>query len=264
MRRSSCRVAGVTSIALISGISRVVAGAGGGKMSWVIVPAAGSGARFGADLPKQYQQLAGRPLIAHTLARLLAHPAIEGAMVALAPDDSRWTTLALQFDKPVLTCIGGAARADSVLAALRALPAVVGDDALVLVHDAARPCVRGADLDRLVHAAQGDPVGALLAAPVRDTLKRADASSRVLATEPREQFWRALTPQAFRRGDLTRAIERARVDGVSITDEAMAMERVGLRPLLVEGREDNIKVTVAADLALAERILAMQDAEQPA
>lgn len=230
-------------------------------MSWVIVPAAGSGARFGAELPKQYQQLAGRPLIAQTLARLLAHPAIEGAMVAVGVDDARWATLGLRFDKPLLTCIGGADRADSVLAALHALPPSVVDDALVLVHDAARPCVRGDDLDRLVRAAQEDAVGALLATPVRDTLKRADARARVVATEPREQFWRAQTPQAFRRGALIRALEQARADGVAITDEAMAMERLGLQPLLVEGSEDNIKITVAADLALAERILATQGAE---
>jgi 2-C-methyl-D-erythritol 4-phosphate cytidylyltransferase len=231
-------------------------------MSWVVVPAAGSGARFGAGLPKQYRQLAGRPLIAHTLTRLLAHPAIEGALVALAPDDTQWATLGLRFDKPLLTCAGGTDRADSVLTALRALPDTVADDALVLVHDAARPCIRHTDLDRLIDAAQNDPVGALLALPLRDTLKRADAQARVLATEPRERLWRAQTPQAFRRGALTHALEQARSDGVAITDEAMAMERLGLQPLLVEGSEDNIKVTVASDLVLAERILAAQRSEE--
>ncbi len=231
-------------------------------MSWVVVPAAGTGARFGAGLPKQYHQLAGRPLIAHALTRLLAHPAIEGAMVALAPGDTHWPTLALRFDKPLLTCVGGADRADSVLAALRVLPDAVADDALVLVHDAARPCIRHADLDRLIDAAQNDPVGALLALPLRDTLKRADAQSRVLSTEPREQLWRAQTPQAFRRSALTRALEQARAGNITITDEAMAMERLGLQPLLVEGGADNIKVTVASDLALAERILAAQRSEE--
>jgi 2-C-methyl-D-erythritol 4-phosphate cytidylyltransferase len=230
-------------------------------MSWVVVPAAGSGARFGAGLPKQYQQLAGEPLIAHTLARLLAHPDIEGAMVALAADDMHWRTFALRFDKPVLTCIGGANRADSVLAALRALPDAVADDALVLVHDAARPCIRHADLDRLLKAANDDAVGALLALPLRDTLKRVDGQERVIATESREHLWRAQTPQAFRRGALTHALEQARKAGIAITDEAMAMERLGLQPLLVEGSEDNIKITVAADLALAERILAAQQME---
>ena len=209
-------------------------------MSWVVVPAAGSGARFGAGLQKQYQQLAGQPLIVHTLTRLLAHPGIEGAMVALAADDRHWPTCALRFDKPVLTCIGGANRADSVLAALRALPDTIADDALVLVHDAARPCIRHADLDRLLKAASDDAVGALLALPLRDTLKRADAQARVVATEPREHLWRAQTPQAFRRGALTRALEQALANAVAITDEAMAMERIGLQPLLVEGSEESI------------------------
>jgi 2-C-methyl-D-erythritol 4-phosphate cytidylyltransferase len=233
-------------------------------VSWAVVPAAGSGARFGGESPKQYRQLAGEPLIVRTLARLLAHPSVEGAMVALAADDAHWSRLALRFDKPVLTCIGGADRGASVLAGLRALPTDVADDALVLVHDAARPCVRIADLDRLIATAQGDAVGALLAVPVSDTLKRADADGRVDATVPRANLWRALTPQAFRRGALTRALERAQADGIAVTDEAMAMERLGLWPLLVEGSQDNIKLTVAEDLALAEHILATQRREASA
>jgi 2-C-methyl-D-erythritol 4-phosphate cytidylyltransferase len=230
-------------------------------MSWVIVPAAGTGSRFGAGMPKQYRMLAEKPLIEQTLARLLAHPAIDGALVALASDDAHWPTLALRFDKPLLTCAGGENRADSVLAALRALPDTVDDDALVLVHDAARPCIRHADLDRLIDAAQNDAVGALLAAPLRDTLKRGDVHACVVATVPREQLWRAQTPQVFRRGALTRALEQARLDNAAITDESSAMERLGLHPVLVEGNEDNIKVTVAADLALAECILAAQRSE---
>jgi len=233
-------------------------------MSWVIVPAAGSGARFGAGLPKQYRRLAGKPLIEQTLERLLAHPAIDGAVVALASDDLHWSTLGLNFDKPLLTCIGGENRADSVLAALHALPESVEENALVLVHDAARPCVRHTDLDRLICAAQGDPVGALLALPSRDTLKRADAHARVRATVPREQLWRAQTPQAFRRSTLTNALEQARANGALVTDEASAMEWLDLLPLLVEGHEDNIKVTVAADLTLAECILAAQRGKVPA
>ena len=231
-------------------------------MSWVIVPAAGTGTRFGDGLPKQYQALAGLPLIACTLGRLLAHPRIDGAVVALSAHDAHWTSLALQFEKPLLACVGGADRSSSVLSALRALPMSVGNDDLVLVHDAARPCIRHADLDRLIDAAHSDAVGALLASPLRDTLKRADKDARVVATEPRELFWRAQTPQAFRRGALTQALQLARADGIAATDESMAMERLGLQPLLVEGSEDNIKVTVAADLALAERILATQRDEE--
>lgn len=230
-------------------------------MIWAIVPAAGSGTRCGGEVPKQHRLLDGKPMIARTLARLLEHPAIEGAMVALAADDPHWTGIPHGPAKPVLTCTGGSDRAASVLAALRALPAHVADDALVLVHDAARPCVRTDDIARLIAAAQDYPAGALLATPVRDTLKRADATGRVDATVPRASLWRALTPQAFRRGLLTQALQRARDDGLAITDEAMAIERMGLHPALVAGREDNIKVTVAEDLALAEHILAIQQAE---
>ena len=222
---------------------------------WAIVPAAGRGERFGGGVPKQYLLVHGRPLLAHALHRLLAHSQVAGAVVALAADDTHWIGMPHDFEKPVLECIGGATRALSVLAALQRLPEEVGDDALVLVHDAARPCLRSDDLDRLIDAAQRDAVGALLAAPVRDTLKRADPHMHAIATEPREQLWRALTPQAFRRGTLTRALHEAEQAGVVITDEAMAIERLGLHPLLVHGAEDNIKITVAADLALAESIL---------
>lgn len=227
-------------------------------MIWAIVPAAGSGSRLGGALRKQYRDLAGRPMIAHTLARLLAHPAVAGAVVALAADDAQWSRLRLEFAKPVRTCVGGDDRAASVRAALQVLANHVGDDDVVLVHDAARPCLHASDLDRLVAAAQADAAGALLAAPVRDTLKRADAHGGVAATVSRELLWRALTPQAFRRGILTAALARAADDGIVVTDEAMAVERLGLRPRLVEGREDNIKVTVAEDLALAAYILSAQ------
>ena len=224
-------------------------------MSWAVMPAAGRGTRFGADRPKQYLQIAGRPLFEHSLRALLGHPEVDGVMVALAPDDPYWGGWREMGGKPVYTCLGGGERADSVLAALQALPATVSEDQWVLVHDAARPCLRGVDLSRLFALGQADPVGALLATPVRDTLKRADAQSRSARTEPREQLWRALTPQMFRRGGLTRALQAALRAGVAVTDEAMAMERLGLKPLLVEGAEDNIKVTTPADLALAEFIL---------
>jgi 2-C-methyl-D-erythritol 4-phosphate cytidylyltransferase len=142
-----------------------------------------------------------------------------------------------------------------VLAALHALPVDVMGDSLVLVHDAARPNLSGEDINRLIAAAQDHVDGALLAAPVRDTLKRADSQLRIASTESRDGLWRALTPQAFRRAALTSALENARRAGVVVTDEAMAMERMGAKPLLVEGREDNLKVTTPADLALARYLL---------
>jgi 2-C-methyl-D-erythritol 4-phosphate cytidylyltransferase len=224
-------------------------------MSWAIVPAAGRGTRFGSGTPKQYQTAAGLTLIEHSLKALLGHPEVDGAMVALSPDDPFWAGWREMGGKPIYTCIGGAERADSVLAALQALPATVDEDQFVLVHDAARPCLRGVDLSRLIAIGQADPIGAILAAPVRDTIKRANAEGRAAMTEPREALWRALTPQMFRRGGLTRALQAAMRVGAKVTDESMAMERLGLKPKLVEGAEDNIKVTTPSDLALAEAIL---------
>lgn len=223
---------------------------------WAVIPAAGRGTRFGGGIPKQYLEVQGRTLIGHALAALLGHPRINGAMVALAAGDERWPEVATLHGKPLMRCVGGGERAESVLAALHALPAEVPAGALVLVHDAARPNLQPGDIDRLIDAALRSHDGALLAAPVRDTLKRADADARVAATEPREGLWRALTPQAFRRAALTAALEQCRAAGVAVTDEAMAMERTGARPVLVEGREDNIKVTTPADLELMEFLLA--------
>lgn len=221
---------------------------------WCVVPAAGRGTRVGGDVPKQYLPLAGTPLLMHTLERLAAHPRIRGIVVVLAADDAFWGRRESLNGKPLVRTIGGAERADSVLAGLHALQDSA-DDAFVLVHDAARPCIRHDDISRLIElgAAAG---GALLAAPLRDTLKRADRGARSIATEPRESRWRALTPQMFRRGELIAALEAARTDGVNVTDEAMAMERCGHLPLLVEGAESNIKVTTPADFALAEFLIA--------
>jgi 2-C-methyl-D-erythritol 4-phosphate cytidylyltransferase len=221
---------------------------------WCIVPAAGSGRRFGADVPKQYLPLAGKPMIEHTLERLAACAEVAGFVVVLAEGDAYWPSLTNVRGKPVRTATGAPERSGSVLSGLRALPADVGAGDFVLVHDAARPCVSADDVALLV--ARGMPAGgALLAAPVRDTLKRGNGERRVAATEPRESLWRALTPQMFRRGGLTRALQAAMRVGAKVTDESMAMERIGMRPLLVEGAEDNIKVTTAADLALAGYLL---------
>jgi 2-C-methyl-D-erythritol 4-phosphate cytidylyltransferase len=222
---------------------------------WCVVPAAGRGTRVGGDCPKQYLPLDGRPLIEHTLARLAGHPSIAGLLVTLAVADTHWRGAGLLDGKPLLTAIGGAERSDSVLAGLHALPVEVADDDFVLVHDAARPCVREADISRLIELA-GKADGGLLGAPLRDTLKRADALGRSELTEPRELRWRAFTPQMFRRAPLSQALREAARRGVNVSDEAMAMELAGFAPLLVEGAEDNIKVTTAADFALAEFLLA--------
>ena len=223
---------------------------------WAVLPAAGRGSRFGGERPKQYLEVAGRPLIAHALDALLAHPGVAGVVVALAADDPLWPGWDEFAGRPLLTCVGGDSRAASVLAALQVLPDAVRGDDFVLVHDAARPNLALADLEQLLERGRADPVGAILAAPVRDTLKRAGDDGGIDGTEPRERLWRALTPQLFRRLQLTRALQSAAEAGVEVTDEAMALERQGLRPLLVEGREDNFKVTTPADLARFEFELA--------
>ena len=226
----------------------------GERSCWCVVPAAGHGRRFGSEVPKQYMPLAGQPLIVRTLERLAAHPRIAGLMVVLAEGDTLWPGIERLDDAPVHTAVGGDERSDSVLAGLQALPDSVAGHDFVLVHDAARPCVRAADIERLiVRAGQGE--GGLLGAPLRDTLKRADVHGCSAGTEPREARWRAFTPQMFRREALSRALQGALQAGVAVTDEAMAMEGAGVAPLLVEGAEDNIKVTTRADLALAEFLL---------
>jgi len=221
-------------------------------MTWVVVPAAGHGSRFGGDLPKQYVLVAGEPLLLHTLRTLLVHPGVSGAVVVLQAGDRHWPGWQRIADKPVMTGSGGATRADSVLAGLSLLPASVRADDFVLVHDAVRPLLRTSDLTALLERGRSDPVGAILAAPVRDTLKRAGADGAIDGTQAREGLWRALTPQLFRRLQLSRALNTVLQSGVDASDEAMAMERFGHRPLLVEAHEDNLKVTTPTDLAYVE------------
>jgi 2-C-methyl-D-erythritol 4-phosphate cytidylyltransferase len=220
---------------------------------FAIVPAAGSGSRFGAGLPKQYLPLAGRPLIRHTLAALCRSPQVDRVLVVLAPDDAHWAGYDWRELGPKLETVyaGGATRADSVLAGLRALETSAADDDWVLVHDAARPCLSQAMLDALFAELATDPVGGLLAVPVADTLKRQDGDGRSAATEPRDGLWQAQTPQMFRHGALLAALAAA----AGVTDEAGAIETLGLRPKLVRGDATNLKVTFPADLALAELIL---------
>jgi 2-C-methyl-D-erythritol 4-phosphate cytidylyltransferase len=220
---------------------------------FAIVPAAGSGARFGADQPKQYLSLLGRPLLHHTLAVLAACPEINRVWVVLAADDAEWGRYdwsELGAKVETLRC-GGASRAESVANGLAAAATVAADDDWVLVHDAARPCLSAAMLAALFAELVDDPVGGLLAVPVADTLKRADAAQRVAATEPRDALWQAQTPQMFRYGLLRDALAACR----DVTDEAGAVEALGLRPKLVRGDATNLKVTYPADLALAAMIL---------
>lgn len=222
---------------------------------WVVVPAAGNARRMASSVPKQYSQLCGRSVLEWSVAPFLARPDCAGVMVALAADDQHWTSLALSRDSRVGTTVGGAERSSSVQQGLAALRDRAGRDDWVLVHDAARPCLSGSDLDRLVVALQDDDVGGLLACAVMDTLKKSDADGRVAATVSRTDLWRALTPQMFRYELLERALAQAAQQHVSVTDEAQAVELLGLQPRLVAGSADNIKITVPEDLARAEQIL---------
>lgn len=228
---------------------------------WAVVPAAGRGSRMGAEIPKQYLPLLGRPLLLHTLLRLASHPAIAGVAVGVVSSDPGWPGLAGQIPKLVCTATGGAERVHTVLNTLRALRAHIGEGDRVLVHDAVRPCLRHSDIDRLIAEAAAHPDGGLLAVPVTDTLKRADDDRRVASTVDRRQLWRALTPQLFPFQLLYRALEQAIASGAEMTDEAMAVERLGGHPLLVEGRSDNIKVTRPEDLVLAELFLRGEEME---
>lgn len=224
---------------------------------WAVIPAAGTGSRMGADKPKQYLPLAGKTIIGHTISRFCKHSLISGIVVALSPQDEYWDRLFgdctnERCPEIVIRVEGGAERCHSVLNALDKLVDQADEQDWVLVHDAARPCLRSEDIDHLIQELSNHPVGGLLAVPVRDTMKRADNEGVVQETVAREQLWHALTPQMFRLGDLRDALTQAVADGVEVTDEASAMEYVGKRPKLVKGRMDNIKITNPDDLELAE------------
>ena len=223
---------------------------------WVVVPAAGVSRRMGAtSAPKQYLPLVGRTVLEWSLLPFLERDDCAGVVVVLASEDVWWSALPLASERNVSTARGGVERVHSVLAGLAALRRRAHADDWVLVHDAARPCLSAADLRRLLEKTADDEVGGVLAAPLVDTLKRADGSDRVLATVSRDLLWRALTPQMFRYGLLQRALELAVDNNVAVTDESQAIEALGLHPRLVHGDADNIKITVPDDLERAERIL---------
>ncbi|HEX2825455.1 MAG TPA: 2-C-methyl-D-erythritol 4-phosphate cytidylyltransferase [Burkholderiales bacterium] len=222
---------------------------------FALVPAAGSGSRLGSSTPKQYLPLAGRPMLHHTLSRLAADARIEQVFLVLSPGDRDFREAGFGdlADRVQPLYCGGETRAASVYNGLiAARDAVAGGD-WVLVHDAARPCLSRAALARLIDEVGEDDAGGLLAIPVADTLKRANLDARVEATASRDGLWQAQTPQMFRYGFLVEALRRSCAAGV--TDEASAVERLGLKPRLVMGEIRNLKVTYPQDLELAEVIL---------
>ncbi len=228
---------------------------------WLVMPAAGTGRRFGTDVPKQYAPLEGRTVIDWALAPFLADRRCTQAIVVLGQDDGSW-----QPPAGVLTTPGGAQRSQSVRAGLAAIEDRAGQNDWVLVHDAARPCLDRADLDRLLLGVTEHPVGGLLGVRYADTLKRADESrgealpAQVLKTEERRGLWRALTPQMFRFAALGAALDAAHAAGRFPSDEAQALEWAGASALLIEGAASNLKVTTTADLTLAAAVLRARDA----
>lgn len=220
---------------------------------YIVVPAAGGGHRMQQAIPKQYLHLSGKAIVERSLDALLSLEPMS-ITVALAADDTRFVQLGCAKDPRVHSILGGNSRAASVLNALHHLSSVAKTDDWVLVHDAARPLVKACDLARLVARLANHPVGGLLATPAIDTLKQVDPHGSVIKTLARQGIWRALTPQMARFSLLRAAIERCLTDGVDPTDEAMALEYNGYHPLIVEGSADNIKITHAIDLIIAEQL----------
>lgn len=214
-----------------------------------VLPAAGIGSRMQADCPKQYLTAGGKTIIEHAISSLLDHPQIQQIIVVIHPQDTQFSTLPIAQDSRIRVVHGGEQRADSVMAGLQA----AGQAGWVLVHDAARPCLHRDDLDQLLSIMRHSKVGGILAAPVRDTMKRSEAGVQAIAhTVDRQVLWHALTPQLFPLELLKICLSRALREGAVVTDEASALEHCGYHPILVSGRSDNIKVTRPEDLALAE------------
>lgn len=224
----------------------------------VLIPAAGVGSRMGSATPKQYLPLSGKPVLRHTIDCFLDHSWIDAILVVISPDDVFYA----QFDWPAdprlqVARVGAASRAGSVRNGLALLAQDLAEDDWILVHDAARPCLLAPELLRLRDELRDDPLGGILAMPVADTLKLADRSQFIDRTVPRESMWQAQTPQMFRCRLLLAALEQA--DLSAITDEASALELVGMHPRLVSGSVRNIKLTYPDDLALAEWILQQKE-----
>lgn len=229
-----------------------------GAKFWAIVPAAGMGKRVGNLVPKQYLDLNGRPLIEWSLSRLLEIEALQQLTVVVSAEDEYWNNLKIARNQRIQTITGGEERSGSVLNGLESLSGIASDDDWILVHDAARPCIRITDIHRLIDSVMATNHGGILAVPVRDTIKMSDCDKRVKHTLDRNHLWHSLTPQIFRYGELKHAVTSAINNHAQVTDEAAAMERVGQQPRLIEGASDNIKVTFPEDIALASFFMASQ------
>lgn len=225
--------------------------------TWIIVPAAGVGHRFGGDIPKQYQQLLGKSVIEHTLERLLQLQDVQ-IVVAVSSEDTLWQSLSVFQNPRIQTTLGGEERADSVRLTLESFQGKAHQDDWVLVHDVARPCVQVQDIQNLIKKLAGHKVGGVLATPVSDTVKRVLHESSIDSTEDRSQLWAAQTPQMFRYGLLLESLQKAVQQQYQPTDESAAIEQLDYTPCVVEGSRDNIKITRLEDMAIAEAIMKYQ------
>lgn len=224
---------------------------------WAIIPAAGSGSRFSKSELKQYQRIQSKTVLEHTVERI-NQLNLSGYVLAISAQDTFAKTLDLSHSEKAHFCIGGKERVHSVLSALNYLTKIASEDDWVMVHDAARPCVDLHSLNHLINSAISQNISAILATPVRDTLKKSFNHSMIEKTVSRENLWQAQTPQISKIGTLKKAIENALEAGVVITDEASALEFVGEKVLMVQGRADNIKITYPDDLVLAKLIIESQ------
>jgi len=225
---------------------------------WAVVPAAGRGRRMGAGVPKQFLMLGGKTVLEHSLDALWSIDVLAGLVLVSSPDPTIDRITERYQAHRLIRTTGGEERCHSVLNGLQALSGIAADQDWVMVHDAARPCVRGSDLLKLIESLASHAVGGLLGVPVHDTMKRTDACGVVQVTVPREALWHAQTPQMFRLGRLREVLEAALRDGYEVTDEASAMEHAGEQPQMVEGHTDNLKITRPEDLPLAELYLRQQ------
>lgn len=230
------------------------------KKYWAVIPAAGVGRRMGSNIPKQYLPLAGKTVLEQTLEVFIQHPDISGIILSVTVGDPYWQEISDNYKHenamPIFVAPGGQERCHSVLNALNELSLHASDDDWALVHDAARPCLTGSDIDHLIAQLSDSSAGGLLGLPMADTVKRCDQQQNVLATVDRSELWRALTPQMFPLKLLKDALTHAIENKALVTDEASAIELQGLKPKMVEGQPGNIKITHPGDLQLAELFFA--------
>ena len=223
---------------------------------WAIIPAAGIGARMGSEIPKQYLSIGEKTVLEHSLSNFIKHPAIYKVVVAIHPDDERWSQLEVAKDPKVIAVEGGEERVDSVANALNKIVELGGTNDWVMVHDAARPCLYNLHIDNLITAKESSKDGVILTIPSYDTVKLVNSVQTVEKTLDRDSIWLAQTPQFFPVASLKENIESAKLQGFKVTDEASAMEAMGLHPALVIGSRKNIKITDQEDLLLASIFLA--------